>query len=326
MNEMGRPKTVYLDLPPRMTARTLKSGRVKYYYTGFGGKKPLGSDLSQARIEWAKLENGEDDSSKFIAVSERWKKSEEFKALAFRTQKSYSEHLVNLQEAFKAFTLSDIQAVDVRKYLDKRSKKIAGNREVSLLSIIFNWARERGLTNNPNPCLGVKRNRENPRRRYVTDEEYDAALAKAPAFLQDTMDLALLTGQRVSDVLKMTRQDIRDGVLWIVQDKTGAKVGVRIEGDLKIVLERVLARPHAVSSVFLIADERGQKVSYWAVNYAFKQLAVDWQFRDLRAKAATDSPDIKAAQGLLGHATEATTAKVYRRVKGNVVGPLKRQN
>lgn len=325
MIEMGRPKTVYLDLPPRMTARTMKSGRVRYYYTGFGGKKPLGSDLNQARLEWAKLENGEDESVKFVAISNRWKK-EELPKLSFRTQKSYSEHLANLQEAFKAFTLNDIQAVSVRQYLDKRSKKVAGNREVSLLSIIFNWARERGLTNNPNPCLGVKRNKESPRRRYVTDEEYDAACMKAEPFLRDTMDLALLTGQRVSDVLKMTRQDMRDGVLWVVQDKTGAKVGIRIEGDLKIVLERVLARPHAVSSVFLIADERGQRVSYWAINYAFKRLGVDWQFRDLRAKAATDSPDIKAAQDLLGHATEATTAKVYRRVKGTVVGPLKRNN
>jgi integrase len=167
-----------------------------------------------------------DESSKFVAVSERWKK-EELHKLAFRTQKSYAEHLVNLQEAFKDFTLDDIRAVDVRQYLDRRSKKVAGNREVSLLSVIFNWARERGLTNGANPCLGVKRNKESPRGRYVTDEEYDAALAKAPSFLQDTMDLALLTGQRVSDVLKMTRQDMRDGVLSVVQDKTGAKVGIR---------------------------------------------------------------------------------------------------
>lgn len=323
---MGRPKTVYLELPPRMGARPLKSGRIRYYYTGIPGKKiPLGADLNEARLKWAKFENGEDDSSKFMAVSERWKK-DELKKLAFRTQKSYSEHLVNLQGAFKAFTLNDIQPVDVRQYLDRRSKKVAANREVSLLSVIFNWARERGLTGNANPCLGVKRNKERPRGRYVTDEEYDAAIAKAPAFLRDTMDLALLTGQRVSDVLKMTRQDMREGVLSVVQDKTLAKVGIRIEGDLKIVLERILARPRAVSSVFLICDERGQRVSYWAINYAFTKLGVDWQFRDLRAKMVTDEPDLKTAQRRAGHKSERTTAEVYRRVKGDDVGPLKRGN
>ena len=39
------------------------------------------------------------------------------------------------------------------------------------------------------------------------------------------MDIALLTGQRPADVLKIRRADIRDGALWIVQNKTGARLG-----------------------------------------------------------------------------------------------------
>lgn len=34
------------------------------------------------------------------------------------------------------------------------------------------------------------------------------------------MDLALLTGQRPADVLKIERTDLRDGALWIVHNKT----------------------------------------------------------------------------------------------------------
>jgi len=45
------------------------------------------------------------------------------------------------------------------------------------------------------------------------------------------MDLLLHTGQRPSDVLKATHQDIRDDVLWFVQGKTGRTDRVRIEGD-----------------------------------------------------------------------------------------------
>lgn len=320
--EMGRPKTVYLDLPPRMTARTLKSGKVLFYYTGGGRKEALGSDLNKARIRWAELENGTDGGERFVAVSKRWEK-EAMKDLAFRTQKSYSEMLKNLQEAFKAYRIGDIEAVDIRRYLDRRTKKVAGNREISLLSTIFNWARERGLTNNANPCAGVTRNKETPRGRYVTDEEYQAAWEKSPPELQDAMDLALLTGQRISDILKMTRQDIRDGCLWVTQGKTGTKVGIRIEGELKSVLERILARPKAVSSVFLICDDQGQKMTYWAINYAFVKTGADWQFRDIRAKMVTDEPDLKTAQQRAGHKSEQTTARVYRRVKGNVVGSLK---
>ena len=109
------------------------------------------------------------------------------------------------------------------------------------------------------------------------------------------------------------------------QGKTGNRVGIRIEGQLKAVLERIQARPRAVQTMFLIADKRGQRLSQAQVYYAFVQAkgTADWQMRDLRAKAATDSPDLATAKGLLGHSTEQTTANVYRRNKGNTVGPLK---
>lgn len=50
--------------------------------------------------------------------------------------------------------------------------------------------------------------------------------AHAHYTVADAMDLALLTGQRLADVLKIKRVDIRDGALWVVQNKTGARLGV----------------------------------------------------------------------------------------------------
>ena len=142
--------------------------------------------------------------------------------------------------------------------------------------------------------------------------------------VQDAMDLAYLTGQRPSDVLKMSRKDMREGCLWVRQNKTGARMGIRIEGELKSVLERILARPRAVPSMFLIADAAGQPVTRVRLAQVFRKLCgSDWQFRDLRAKSATDAGNLSHAQRLLGHRSEATTAGVYRRVKGNIVSPLK---
>src|SRR5690349_6718746 len=117
MIDMGRPKSVYLDLPPRMTGRTLKSGKVRYYYTGGARKVPLGDDINRARLKWAEYENGgSDDSSKFLTISKRWEK-EELPKLAYRTQKAYGFLLVHLRSAFAGFTLNQIRPVDVRKYL-----------------------------------------------------------------------------------------------------------------------------------------------------------------------------------------------------------------
>ena len=333
--DMGRPKTVFLDLPPRMTARKSKSGSVRYYYNKGGKKISLGSDLNKARMEWVKYENGgvPQSQSSYAAVAERWEREavnigRHGKQRSPKTQFEYARCLKNLYPAFKEFQLEEIKPKHIREYLDKRSAKVSANREKAVLSLIFNWARGKGITDVPNPCLGIEGNEERSRERYVTDEEYLSVWEKAVPELQDAMDLAYLTGQRMSDVLKMTRQDIKEGCLWVRQNKTGVRLGIRLEGQLQIVVERILARPRAIPTMLLVSGNDGQKLSINQVWVRFHSALVSsgcphWQFRDIRAKSATDAGNIAHAQRLLGHSTEATTAAVYRRVKGNVVSPLK---
>lgn len=67
---------------------------------------------------------------------------------------------------------------------------------------------------------------------YVTNEEFEKVKAHAHFTVVDAMDLALLTGQHPADVLKIKRTDIRDGALWIVQNKTSARLGIEITGAL----------------------------------------------------------------------------------------------
>jgi integrase len=66
----------------------------------------------------------------------------------------------------------------------------------------------------------------------VTDAELQALDAKADAELRDAIDGALLTGRRPADALKMTREDIHDGALFVAQNKTGAKRAVEVVGEL----------------------------------------------------------------------------------------------
>lgn len=314
---------MYPDLPPRMTARKGKNGRLKYYY---GQEKiALGSDLNKARLEWARLENdGIPVGAGYCEAADRWEK-EELGKRGFRTQGDYLRGLKNLRPAFKGFTLDQIQPLHIRQYLDKRSAKVAANREIAVLSVLFNWAREVGLTDKANPCQGVRKNKETPRGRYVTHDEFEEVYNRATAEIQDAMDLAYLTSQRASDILNMSRQDIRDGHLWLRQGKTGKRLGIRLEGKLKDVIERILARPRAIQTMFLVAGEDGQRLTIWQLEARFDKArgTADWQFRDLRAKAVSDETDLSAASRRAGHADEKITAAVYRRVKGDTVGPLK---
>ena len=64
----------------------------------------------------------------------------------------------------------------------------------------------------------------------MEDDEFRAVWEKGHYTLKDAMDLALLTGQRPADVLKLTRADIRDGALPLNQNKTGKKLAIEITG------------------------------------------------------------------------------------------------
>lgn len=92
----------------------------------------------------------------------------------------------------------------------------------------------------------------------MTDDEFEWVRKHAHYTVVDAMDLALLTGQRPADVLKLTRKDIRDGALWVVQNKTGARLAIEITGQLAEVIKRITERPRVVISPYLIQDDNGQ--------------------------------------------------------------------
>jgi integrase len=328
---MGRKKWVWHDLPPRMKARRLASGKVLYYYQAAGKQTPLGSNLIVAKEEWARLEGGA-GGTRWPQITKLYRASV-FPSLAIGTRAHYKIALDNLDLTFKKATLEQIEPRHVKGYMRKRTKKGAAVFERKVGAAFFNWARGEGHTKAPNPFrdLGFgaaeKKAFASKKAPYVTDAQYAAVWARGDAVLQDAMDLALRTGQRPSDILKARRRDIIEGVLWFTQQKTGAKVGVRVKGKLAAVLERIQSRPRAVASVYLLCDRQGQRIRYQALNDRFNKARGDaeWQFRHIRTKAGADSPDLKRAQQLLGHASEMTTATHYRAMQEAVVDPLDRE-
>lgn len=143
----------------------------------------------------------------------------------------------------------------------------------------------------------------------------------------DAMDLALLTGQRPADVLKLKRTDIRDGALWIIQNKTGARLGIEITGELAATITKINDRPRRAISAYLIQDENGQPLTSGALRSRFdkaRTLAnVDFQFRDIRAKAATDTGDLAHSQKLLAHKNRDMTEHYVKARMGERVKPLR---
>lgn len=213
---------------------------------------------------------------------------------------------------------------------------------------MFTFAREWGLTDKANPCFGLRRNKETPRDYYAGDIVWSAVYCQAPQELKDAMDLAYLTGQRPADVLKASTTDLNNGFLMVGQGKTDKRLRIRLyigaeETDLCIFINDLLDRraQAGTKTSVLITNQVGLRMSYnmlrnrWdeAREKAATQAAAagdteqaarirDFQFRDIRPKAASEIEDIADASRLLGHSTQEMTKKVYRRV-GEIVKPTK---
>ncbi|ROO00539.1 integrase [Pseudomonas moraviensis] len=346
------------DLPPRMIRRSRKrkNGQiwVGYYYNGRDAEGnrveiPLGGDLDEAKIEWARLDRKATPKPAHLMgrLFDDYEKKV-IPTLKPGTQSDYLKGLKQLRNAFESAPIDAITPQVIAQYRDARTAKVRANREIALLSTMFTFAREWGLTEKANPCFGLRRNKEAPRDFYAGDIIWNAVYEQAGQDLKDAMDLAYLTGQRPADALKAAATDLNHGFLMVGQGKTEKRLRIRLydadnENDLCIFINGLLDRraQAGTKTSILITNQVGLRMSYnmlrnrWdearekaamkAVTDGDIELACNirkFQFRDIRPKAAGDIQDISHASSLLGHSNEEMTKRVYRRL-GEIVKPTK---
>jgi len=158
-----------------------------------------------------------------------------------RSQRSYLERFV-AEEGQKPIAL--MQRKHVQERVDARASKPSGARNflislraAMLFAIAEQWRED-------DPTVGVTL----PKIRgagYRSWQEPDIAAFRA-AYPVGTrarlaLELLLCTGQRRGDVTRMGRQHIRDGVLYVRQEKTGAEVNIPILPPLQAAIDAMPA-------------------------------------------------------------------------------------
>lgn len=215
-----------------------------------------------------------------------------------QTQVRYGLILTRLDKTFGKLRLGTLKRSHVAVFLEMRRKRgrgsIAANRERAVLSSVHEFGMRQGWIEE-NPCRGVKRNTEKPRKRYVTDAEFSDAFERSPEPFQDLLAVAFLTGIRETDLINLKRaENLRPEGIVFVESKTGKAHTKQWSDALRFFIRRAMER--FPESEYVLTNKFGQQWSVWAINSQKRRLGLTWAFRDLRSKAQSDSE-----HSVLGH-------------------------
>lgn len=238
--------------PLGLPSRTYFKNGAFYYVHPSNVWERLGTDLGEAKRKGNHYNAKSDEYGttswyldSFIAAMDERVKTRQ---MAPRTANDYRQNIIPLKDFFGKMYPASIEPKHVGLYLDigaQLKRSVRANREKACLSAMFTWlirTGEGGVLRNP--CIGVKRNTETKRSRYVDHTEVQAVLSGAPKTVRALAMLIYRTLQRPEDIITWTRFNLvekrePDGTIKrIIRNYQGkAQVGKTVIVDIEITPE-----------------------------------------------------------------------------------------
>lgn len=171
------------------------------------------------------------------ALIAEYYKSQEWKALKASTRRNYRSVIEQMREEHGEKLVTDLQRKHVKAMMARMADKPgAANNRLKRLRMLMEFARDLEWIS-VNPTEGVKMFAAGEIHTW-NGAEIEAFENRWPIGTRERLAFALhlYTGQRKSDVRKMSWADIEDGVIRVRQEKTRAEVWVPIHPDLAQIL------------------------------------------------------------------------------------------
>lgn len=244
------------------TKRIADGSKKTYYYAWRGG--PLlrgepGTPEFMASYNAALASRVPATNGVLSWLSDKYQDSEDFRLLREKTKKDYARHLCQINVRFGDCPLAVLDDPRVRRdFLEwrdeiARSTPRQADYVIAVLARVLSWGTDRGYLTK-NVLERPKRIWKGSRAENVWSEEQEAAfLAVASPELSLAFVIAIETGQRQGDILKLKWSDFDGKTIRLTQSKTGK----RLEIDATCRLEEAL-RVAPRRSVFIVTNEHGK--------------------------------------------------------------------
>lgn len=265
--------------------------------------------------------------------------AEEYKKFAAR-QRCYRTkvYLINqLIQDFGVLPLRKFSTMVLEQYqttrMEKGNKPATINRFLATIKHMFtkavdwNFVEEEVLKR----IRKVKMLEEkNERLRFLSSEECETLIDACPDHLRPIVTVALNTGMRKNEILKLKWDQINHGFILLVDTKNGERREIPINENVRRVLTSTIRR---LDVPFVFYDPTTLK-PYGDIKHAFTSSCrragiVDFKFHDTRHTFAShlvmNGVDLATVRVLLGHKTLTMTLRYAHLApahKANAVGVL----
>jgi integrase len=292
--------------------KQLASGvTITYYYAWRGGPRIAGEPGSDefytsygAHLAGRTRPNPE----RFHSIVAGFRRSPEFLRLAPRTRADYTKHLTAIETKFGDLPLAALEDMRITKdFLDWRDTKANSARQAdyawTVLMRLIAWARMRGLTTYRPPQRIEHLYHADRSEKIWLAADVAAFMAKASIELQRAMVLALDTGQRQGDLLRLAWGAYDGKWIRLRQGKTGRRVGIPATRDLMAILNSMPRR-----GTVILTSARGRPWTANGFRSAWRKAAkaagiVGLTFHDLRGTTVTRLAENEASNAQIASIT-----------------------
>lgn len=282
----------------RISKKLANGQRVTYYYAWKGGPRLPGQPGDPefiAAYNKAVSQKAEVPAGTIQALLNQYQDTPKWSILSDRTRRDYIGHIKKIEKKFGDFPIAALPDRRARaEFLSWRDKMAQSSRRqadyvFATFASILAWAYDRGLTD-ANPCKNPGKLYQSQRAECTwttTDEE--ALLKSAPHRIKMAYMLAVWTGQRQGDLLRLPWTAYNGTHIRLRQSKGGRRVVIPVGAPLKALLDAAAKKKEAVT---ILTTSKGTSWTSHGFSASWRKAVAKAEitgltFHDLRGTAVT---------------------------------------
>ena len=292
---------------------------VAYHYAWRGGPRIKGApntpeyhrSLAEALDGAPSVKKGE-----FLALIVAYMKSQDYQKLGAHTKRAYARHIDEIKERFGDMPIHALDDKRVRRHFLAYRDEFAdrprtADYAIQTLKRILSWCKETGYLNENQAEPIARLYRSDKSEDIWTADDIKAFCETASKPLREALLLAMFTGLRQGDLVRLTWFEDKGDSLVVRTSKRGKTAIVPITPDCRALLDTI---PRKAGTI--LTNQRGKSWTGDGLRTSFGKACdlakVTRTFHDLRRTAATtllaagiDTPRVALLMGWSERAVES---------------------